>query len=144
MANEKKQKAQAAERGMTLVEIMIVIAIIGLVMGAVVVAAVPALEKARCKTAWNETQSINHAIAMYQTDNNGDCPKSMDDLVSGKYLPKSPTDPWGQPFSFKCPGDKQSDGADIWSKGRNKQDESGSGDDVGGWVKLEEACRAKP
>src|SRR5262245_29244604 len=121
-------RAAMQQRGMTLVEIMVVVAIIGLVMGAVVVAAVPQLEKARCKTAWSETQVISQAIATYQTDNAGDCPKSLDELVSGKFLSKAPVDPWGQPFKFKCPGDKMTDGADIWSSGKDKQE--GTADDV--------------
>ena len=133
--------ARGAERGMTLIEIMVVIAIIGLVMGAVAVGVIPQLEKARCKTAWATTQVIAQAYGAYQTDNAGECPKSLDDLVTGKYLSKTAVDPWGQPFKFKCPGDKQPDGADIWSKGRNKQD--GDDDDVKGWVKQEEACNKK-
>ena len=135
--------ARGAERGMTLIEIMVVIAIIGLVMGAVAVGVIPQLEKARCKTAWAETQTIGEAIASYQTDNAGECPKSLDELVSGKFLKNAPIDPWNQPFNFKCPGDKLTDGADIWSNGRNKQNESGSGDDVGAWMKQNEACKAK-
>jgi general secretion pathway protein G len=135
------RRGAAAQKGMTLVEIMVVIAIIGLVMGAVVVAAVPQLESARCKTAWSETQTIQQAIATFQTDNAGDCPKSLDDLVSQKFLSKSPVDPWGQAFKYKCPGDKMTDGADIWSSGKNKQE--GDEDDVRGWLKLEEACKRK-
>lgn len=129
-----------AQRGMTLVEIMIVVAIIGLVMGAVVVAAVPALEKARCKTAWTETQEIKHAISLFQTDNNGDCP-SVEQLISGKYLPKKPVDPWGQDFKASNTQDDETNCPGVYSTGRNKKD--GDDDDVRGWVKLEEACKAK-
>ena len=118
-------------RGMTLVEIMVVVAIIGLVMGAVAIGAIPMLNRANCKTAWSETQTIAQAIASYQMENNGDCPHSLDELVQGKFLSKPPIDPWGQPFNYKCPGEKVGDGADIWSKGRNKQD--GDEDDVRGW-----------
>ena len=137
----KRARSSTGQKGMTLVEIMVVIAIIGMVMGAVVVGAMPALEKARCKTAWAETQTVGQAIATYQTENNGDCPKSMDELVSGKYLSKAPTDPWNKPLNFKCPGDKNTDGADVWSGGRNKTE--GDDDDVKGWVKPEEACNKK-
>ena len=57
---------KSSQRGMTLVEIMVVIAIIGLVMGAVVVGAFPQFKKAQCKTAWTETQSVQQAIIAYQ------------------------------------------------------------------------------
>src|SRR5258708_6139997 len=136
-----RKNQRAIQRGMTLVEIMVVVAIIGLVMGAVALGAIPMLNKANCKTAWSETQNIAQATAVYQTENNGDCPKSLDDLVSGKFLSKQPVDPWGQPFSFKCPGDKNSDGADIWSKGKNKQE--GDDDDIRGWLNQKEQCEKK-
>ena len=141
MDRRNRTRIAHAQRGMTLVEIMIVLAIIAMVMGMVGFAAFPMLQKANCKTAWSEAQTIQQAITTFQTDNAGDCPKSLDDLVSGKFLSKSPTDPWNQPFKFKCPGDKMTDGADIWSSGKNKQD--GDDDDVRGWLKLEEACKAK-
>jgi general secretion pathway protein G len=134
-----RRKKIAVQRGMTLVEIMVVVAIIGLVMGAVALGAFPMLNKANCKTAWAETQNIQQAVSVYQTENNGDCPKSLDELVAGKFLSKAPTDPWGQPFNFKCPGDKNTDGADVWSKGKNKTD--GDDDDVRGWLKQEEQCK---
>ena len=131
-----------ADRGMTLIEIMIVVAIIGLVMGMVGVAAVPQFLKAQCKTAWSEAQAAQQAVSNFQTENNGDCPGSIEDLVKGKYLTKA-QDPWGQPLKLK----KVENGdtcADVYSTGRNKQDESGSGDDVTGWAKTaEEACKPK-
>ena len=135
----RRKKLSVQQRGMTLVEIMVVVAIIGLVMGAVALGAFPMLAKANCKTAWAETQNIQQAVSVYQTENNGDCPKALDELVSGKFLSKAPVDPWGQPFNFKCPGDKNTDGADVWSKGKNKTD--GDDDDVRGWLKQEEQCK---
>ena len=136
-----RRRAKGAQRGMTLVEIMVVIAIIGMVMGAVVVGAFPQFKKAQCKTAWSETKAVEQAVVQYQTDNGGDCPKAMDELVSGKFLSKAPTDPWGQQLQMKCPGDKNTDGADVWSKGPNKQD--GDDDDVKGWLTTKEACETK-
>jgi general secretion pathway protein G len=127
---------------MTLVEIMVVIAIIGVVMGAVAIGAIPMLNKANCKTAWSEAQSISQAIATYQMENNGDNPKSLDELVSGKFLSKEPIDPWGQKFEMTCPGQQNTDGCDVYSKGRNKQ--AGDDDDVKGWAKTAEAaCNPK-
>lgn len=132
-------KRRITQRGMTLVEIMVVVAIIGTVMAAVALGALPALNRATCKTAWTGTQTLAQAVEVYKTENNGDCPKSLDDLAQMKIVKKIPIDPWGQPFNFKCPGDKDEDGADIWSKGKNKQD--GDDDDVRGWMKMDEQCK---
>ena len=129
---------RSVQRGMTIVEIMVVVAIIGLVMGAVAVGALPALNRASCKTAWTETQNIQQAVVVYQTDNNGDCPKSIADLVSGKYLSKEPKDPWNQGFKMKCPGEKGGD-ADVWSSGKDKQE--GTEDDIKGWAGQTEQCK---
>jgi general secretion pathway protein G len=137
MSSRKRVNPQ--QGGMTLVEIMVVVTIIGVVMGAVGFYAIPMLNKANCKTAWSEAQTIAQAVSVYQTENNGDCPKSLDDLVQGKFLSKAPVDPWGQPFNYKCPGDKAADGADIWSKGRDKQE--GTEDDVRGWAKMDDQCK---
>ena len=138
----RKPARRSAQRGMTLVEIMIVLAIIAMVMGMVGFAAFPMLQKANCKGAWAQAQTISQAVSTFQTDNSGDCPKSLDDLVSGKYLSKPPVDPWNPPFKFRCPGDKNTDGADVWSSGKNKQD--GDDDDVRGWLRsADEACKVK-
>lgn len=134
----RKLSQRSAQRGMTIVEIMVVVAIIGLVMGAVAVGALPALNRANCKTAWAEAQNIAQATAVYQTDNNGDCPKGLSDLVAGKYLTKEPKDPWNQPFGYKCPGE-HGDQPDVWSKGKDKQE--GSDDDVRGWMSQNEQCK---
>jgi len=135
----RRTTGKQIQRGMTLVEIMVVVTIIGAVMAAVGFYAIPMLNKGYCKTAWSETQTIAQAVDAYKTENNGDCPKSVDDLVSGKFLQKPPVDPWGQPFNFRCPGEKNPDGADIWSKGKNKQD--GDDDDVRGWMRMDEQCK---
>ena len=136
----RNRVVRSGQRGMTLVEIMIVIAIIGMVMGAVVVGAFPAFKKAQCKNAWTIANQVAQSIIAFQTDNNGDCPASMEDLVSGKYLTKSPVDPFGKPVEFKCPGDVNKDGADVWSSGPNKT--SGDADDVKGWDKQDQ-CNVK-
>jgi general secretion pathway protein G len=136
-----KRQKRARQSGMTLVEIMVVLAIFTMVMGAVGVGAFRMWGKANCKKAWADAQEIAQAVTVYETENNGDCPKSIDELVQSKFLTKAPIDPWGQPYMFKCPGDKTSDGADIWSKGKNKAD--GDEDDVRGWVRVEEVKCAK-
>jgi len=123
--------------GVSLVEIMVVITIIAMVMGGVAVAVFPQLKKANCKTAYSTSKLIQQQIGLYRSDNN-DCPKSLQDLHAGRYIDKDPIDPWGKPYNFKCPGEKNPDTGDVWSMGNDKQD--GTQDDVRGWMTVEEQC----
>jgi general secretion pathway protein G len=118
-------------RGMTLVEIMVVVAIIGMLMGTVGVYAYGRLEKARVSDTKLVIHNVEQALVHYNVDNNEQCPKSIGDLVTQKYLPKEPKDGWGQSLLFVCPGQHNADGADIVSKGKDKQE--GTADDIKSW-----------
>ena len=126
--------ARRAARGMTLVEIMVVVAIIGMLMGTVGVYAYGRLEKARVSDTKMVIHSVEQALVHYQTDNTDGCPKSLDDLVAQKYMPKEPKDAWGQPLIFVCPGQHNPDGADITSYGKDKKEGGdGTAADIHSW-----------
>lgn len=118
-------------RGMTLVEIMVVVAIIGMIMGAVAVGAMSQLKKAKVKNTKMMVHTIQEALVHYATDNTDSCPKALSDLATQKYLTKVPKDEWGQDFIFTCPGQHNTDGADIVSKGEDKTE--GTADDIKSW-----------
>jgi len=125
------QRRRRRTRGMTLVEIMVVVAIIGMIMGAVAVGAMSQLEKAKVKNTKMIIHNVQEALVHYATDNTDSCPKSLGDLVSQKYLNKDPKDDYGQPLMYVCPSTHGSDTADVWSKGKDKQD--GTQDDIRSW-----------
>jgi hypothetical protein len=57
------------------------------------------------------------------------CPKGIDDLIAQGELSKNDAkDPWGTPYTFKCPGTQDPDGADVISAGPDKQ--PGTEDDI--------------
>lgn len=118
-------------RGMTLVEIMVVVAIIGMLMGAVAIGAMSTLKKAKVKNTKAMIHTIEQALVHFQTDNTDSCPKTLSELVTQKYINKEPKDEWGQPLIFVCPGTHNPDGADIVSKGEDKQE--GTADDIKSW-----------
>jgi general secretion pathway protein G len=131
--DRSKQKSRRARRsrGMTLVEIMVVVAIIGMIMGAVAVGAMSTLDKAKVKNTKVIIHTVQEALVHYATDNTDSCPKALTELVSQKYLSKEPKDEWGQPLVFVCPGQHNPDGADIVSKGKDKAE--GTADDIKSW-----------
>lgn len=137
---QKTLKARAAARthlrarrdlGMTLIEIMLVLAIIVLIAGSIGVGVFSQYKKGLVRVAKANVKEIAEAVTQYMIDNNHNCPQSLDDLVAQKYLKKKIKDPWGKDFQFKCPGAQDSDGADIVSLGPDKQE--GTPDDVKSW-----------
>ena len=125
-------RAAAAEAGMTLLEIMIVLALIGMVMGAIGFGLNNYFKKGQRKTAQITVGQIAQAAQQYMMENNSNCPTSLDDLVTNKNMTsKQKKDPWGREFTMKCPGTGDPDGVDIMSSGPDKQD--GTADDIKSW-----------
>lgn len=60
-------------------------------------------------------------------------PSGKGDRWRGPYVEgnKIPTDPWGEPYQYRCPGTHNKDGYDLWSKGPDKTDQTD--DDIGNW-----------
>ena len=119
---------RTAEAGMTMLEIMIVLAIIGLVMSVVGVGVFQSFKKAQKKIAQVAVNEIASKTVQYMTDNNNECPKSVDDLVAQKYMPKKQKDPWNHDFILRCPGTVNTDGIDVVSLGPDGQE--GTPDDI--------------
>ncbi|MCB9557516.1 MAG: type II secretion system protein GspG [Deltaproteobacteria bacterium] len=137
LLDEKRRALSGGERrrgegGMTLIEIMVVVAIIAVIAGGVSIWAVGALKRAQVKTCKGSIQELEKAIELYQTQTSESCPKELAALVKEGILKKQvPKDPWGEDFIYKCPGEENPDGVDISSKGPNKR--SGDKDDINSW-----------
>ena len=89
--------------GMTLIEIMIVVAIIAMIAGGVAVALVPQLEKARIDSTKTDAQALRSAVMLYVADNPRGCP-TVEELVNERYLDGSrrTTDAWDTEFQISC------------------------------------------
>ena len=129
--NKKQRPAKERELGMTLIEIMVVVAIIGLLMGTVGVVAYNRFQKAKLTNAKMIVKNMQEAIIHYFMDNQDKCPTDLKTLYTQKYINKEPKDPWGEDLTFKCPGEKDTQGADITSKGPDRKD--GTEDDIQSW-----------
>ena len=94
---------RAAARGVTLIEILIVLAIIGLIAGGVAVVAIPKLAQARIDTAKNDTRTIHPIAEKFRIDHPGQCP-TVEQLRAEKELSATSkiTDPWDTPYAIRC------------------------------------------
>jgi general secretion pathway protein G len=131
LETKQGQLARASRRrdaGMTMLEIMIVLALIGLVMSAVGVGVFAQFKKGQRKVAQAQVNDIAAKIVQFMADNTNECPKGMEDLVAQKYLPKKQKDPWNRDLVIRCPGTVNTDGVDVVSFGPDGQE--GTADDV--------------
>lgn len=119
---QKRSKA----RGVTLVEVLIVIAIMALIAGSAVFLVFPSLAKARIDTAVLSAQTIRKAAELHKNIDGADGCPTVDDLVNSRKLEKGKTnDPWGTPFKIEC---QEGDEIRVISAGKDKKE--GTGDDV--------------
>jgi general secretion pathway protein G len=121
-----RRQLSRRQLGMTLIEIMVVVAIISLIMGGVGIMAFNRFQDAQVGKAETEVITIRGAIETYRLNKRGKCPKSMQDLKAANTIDKIAKDPWGTDYEFKCPGEK--DQIDVISAGPDT--EMGTADDI--------------
>lgn len=131
---DKATKPRARRRrdaGMTLLEVLIVLALISLVAGSIGVMVFNNFKKGQVKVARTQVGEVLGAVQQYMMDNNNNCPNGIEDLVNQKLLKKGYKDPWGKEFVLRCPGEQDPDGVDVSSSGPDKA--PGTDDDVNSW-----------
>ena len=123
-------KHLAKDSGITLVEMIVVLAIIAIVAGLIIPNVIGRPDQARVTVATADMQSISSALKMYRLDNKRypttsqglaalvekptSAPAPENWHVEG-YLGQMPADPWGNPYVYRSPG---ADGAfDLLSLG---------------------------
>jgi general secretion pathway protein G len=117
---------------MTLIEIMVVVMIISLMMGAVAIVAWHQWVKAQIRITGQTILRVETALGQYALENAERCPPDLDELARGRILTRSPTDAWGETLLFRCPAEHDPNAAaDIWSKGPDRQE--GTDDDIRSW-----------
>jgi len=140
---DQKSKIQ---RAFTLLEILVVLAIIGLLAGLAISNVDRIFGGAQVTTAsLFVKESMKTSLTTYRI-HLGDYPSTADgiqglisapankgDRWRGPYIEgsKVPLDPWGEPYQYRYPGTKNKSGYDLYSKGPDKAD--GTADDIGNW-----------
>jgi len=135
-------------RAFTLLEILVVLAILGLLVGLTVNKFGNVLGSSNVKVAQLFVQGgVKTSLTAYRIDM-GDypsteeglqalitAPKGKEDHWKGPYMDvsanKLPLDPWLESYIYRYPGVKNKDSYDLYSKGPDKAD--GTPDDIGNW-----------
>ena len=120
---------RAREAGMTLLEIMIVLAILGTLMAFLIG---PVLMK-----MWREAEIKNTRILINQYESallfwrtkhqEADCPATLEELYTAEEINARPVDAWGQPLVYFCPA-RDGRAWEVYSTGPDRRD--GTEDDV--------------
>lgn len=143
--NSWREGRVAREAGFTLVELLVVLAILVLLATFVGPRVIGYLGSSRTQTAKVQVESLASALELFRLDA-GRYPTSQEGLKAlierpvdvqvwnGPYLRKQgvPLDPWGRPFQYRSPG--QHGEFDLFTLGAdNQQGGTGENADIASW-----------
>ncbi len=127
----KRRRTFNRPTGFTLVELMVVIAIIGFLAAVIVPRFFEQIGKGQRAAAQIQIKNIEGALGMYFADQYS-YPDSLSALVP-KYIKKIPNDPWGNPYFYSSTSQHGQD-IDIASYGADGvAGGSGKNADVTNW-----------
>ena len=136
-------KRLSARVGFTLLELVVVIIVLGLLAAIVAPQILGRVSDARTTAAQTQVELFGTALDSYRLDN-GSYPTTEQGLSAlrekptrapvptnwrGPYLRKDvPLDPWGKPYIYRSPGERNASGYDLMSLGRDGK-AGGEGED---------------
>ncbi|MDF3057523.1 MAG: ral secretion pathway protein GspG [Rariglobus sp.] len=143
-----RSSLRASRRAFTLLEILVVLAIIGLLVGLAVTKVGGIFgSKQEDIARLFVNSSVKTPLTAYRIDMGGypstaegiqalvTAPQNKGDSWKGPYIEtpggKLPLDPWQEPYVYRYPGVKNKDSYDLFSKGADKAE--GTPDDIGNW-----------
>ncbi len=134
---ERRIRVRSRLRGFTLLELLVVLAILGLIATFAAPQVLKWLSGAKSDSARIQIEAVSSAIDLYRLEV-GSYPPDLEALVTkpsgadrwdGPYLKKRtvPKDPWGRDYIYRNPGENGP--YDLYSLGADGQ-EGGTGEDA--------------
>lgn len=146
---ERARTGPSSEAGLTLIEIMVVVLVLGILAALVMPNVFSHVATAKRESARAQIEMLNAALDAYRL-HNGRYPTTGQGLEAlrrepstppvptswrGPYLRKDvPTDPWGHPYHYRTPGSRSGWAYDLLSTGKDGEP-GGTGEaaDVKAW-----------
>lgn len=100
---EKDNRTICKNKGFTLIELMVVIAILAILATTVGIYVFGALDDADQAKAKAEISNLKTAVKMYRIKNKR-LPNTLDEVAPFLDPPKVPLDPWGNPYVYTKEG----------------------------------------
>ncbi len=132
-----------ASRAFSLIEIMLVLGIIAVLLGAVIKLTTGNLDAAKVQRVEADIQTITTQLRTYEMLNlfMPTSEQGIQALISSpqieplprqwrQLLTENPLDPWGMPYQYRNPGKRNVTNFDLFSTGPDKVE---SADDIGNW-----------
>ena len=141
---QRIKPGSGSQGGFTLLEIMVVVAILGVLFSMVAPNVLGNKDKANLQKAKSDIVTLENALDMYRLDNNHypSTEQGLEALVNkpsgspeprgyreGGYIRRLPKDPWGHDYYLVSPGEYGP--VDIFSSGSDEQ--PGTDKDIGNW-----------
>ena len=133
-------------RAFTLLEIMVVVAILGILAATIIPQFRGATDDAKVSAAKGHVAELEAALERfyvnmdrYPTADEGlkvlvEPPAGDDKKWRGPYVKQVRNDPWGEPYQYRQPGLHHTSSFDLWSRGADRADGGeGTAADIGNW-----------
>ena len=131
----KRGVFRSSASGYTLMEIMLVVAIIAVIAGGVIVKMTGALDVAKIQRTEQDINNIYSALKLYEARNYQmpDQSQGLEALISmpttgtkpsnwTKLMDSMPVDPWNTPYQYRNPGKRDPSGVDVFSFGADRNE----------------------